>query len=124
MARRLLLLSLKTGPDPVRIYELAVQAAQWTGLPVIEQIRFAAAVTESSASALMPGQEIIFNIVKNDDSSIFLRADINPGEKLVEKELPAGTNIDSLPSFEPKTHEDWHNPMLVSTNQSAYWCMT
>jgi two-component system CheB/CheR fusion protein len=94
----------------LRVHEICLQIANWGGLGMIEQIRFATTVSEY-CSEFKNNAGIIFYIEINESGSYHLKVADDKGILIIQKELP---HIVEMEHFSEKI-----DMMVVSKEQSG-----
>lgn len=87
METRLAQIQVETETDIPQLHQQAINAATQSGLPAIEQIRFASAVAEKCIHACGKGHHITFKIAQQDDGQFCLKATLGADSTSVEQEL-------------------------------------
>jgi hypothetical protein len=87
METRLAQIQVETETDIPNLHQQAIDVATQSGLPAIEQIRFASAIAEKCIHACGKGHHVIFKIAQQDDGQFCLKATLGADSTSVEQEL-------------------------------------
>jgi len=102
MATRLTQISIRTEEDLLRVHELALQIAEWAGLPVRDRLRFAAGVAAHCFE--LTGTNQLAFCIDSRNGRFILTADINT-LPVVERELTG--DMQGQTFQEPKPDRQW-----------------
>lgn len=96
MQTRLAQIDVEKESDLLEVHQLALTVAQWTGLSVLEQIRFASAVIEKCISTREKKYQVSFDLEKHIQR-YSLKASVGLDSTGIEQLLDENRMVDQLP---------------------------